>query len=1556
MIRFMSHGDTALATKELVSAQPIRIRGAGGGGKGSSSSASNDANTLRSRARFNLIEAISEGPIYGLVNGEKSIYFDQTPLLNDDGTYNFKEVTWSEHKGLADEGFFNGHSAVETPVNVEVQVRKSVGPTVRTIVDENADAVRVITRIPSLVYQDSKGGLKRTSLSYAIDVRSYNGTWQEALVHTLSNEKSLSPSQIAHRVALPAGGSPWDVRVRRITDDSDDDKLQNDLYWEGYIILVEGKFIYPHTAAIAMEGNAEEMGSSIPPRSYHIKGLLVNVPSNYDPDTRTYTGIWDGTWKIAWTNNPAWVFYDLLINDRYGLGEFIKPEIVDKWSLYTIAQYCDQEVKSGYKNGDTGEDIYEPRFTFNGVINTKDEAFFVLQNITKAWRGMGYWAMGQVFATADMPQDPVRLVSPANVIGGEFEYAGTADKARHSVVMVKWNNPDDFYRSDTEIVIDTKLLHEKGWRDKSLQLTGCTSRGLAHRYGKWVIDTEQNETDTLTYSASWDHAELRPGEIIAVSDPRKAQIRAAGRVVKHRDLTIELDSDFSWNEGETYQIMLTMPNGQIETKSILAFLDDRTVRVASAFSTEALPDAMWTIKGSDITPRLYRVLSIDETEANVFKVTALFHDPTKYARVEEDIIFEALPYERPSTQAVAPSNLTVQETGYISGGQQYHSLTVSWTAPLNYLTRGFIVAVDTPDGESFTLGTTTESFMELLSTAAGVYKFSVQSIGYTGLLSEAATIEFEAAGPEGYPAPTVTDVELVDNPGSSEFVGTDVRVRWKNNFALTVTGDVENVTSPHYSHNTVSVYHNGTGELLRTERVTSQAYTYDFLSNKADCEALGYSDPTRSVRVDVKVHDVFGRTSATASAVFTNPVPSAIAPSYQVAGSAIFLGYQQPTDPDFVGVIILRSTTSGIEITDTPLYDGTINPLTIPGEPDTAYYFRIAGYDSFGKTDLNWSTEFVITTLNDGADVDPPETPTGLAVTSALVDGRARVTVTWDDNTEDDLAGYDLQIKQAAGNWVSIPVVSGPYEFEAISGVQYQVRIRARDKASNGSAYTDPIVHVAIQDTTPPGPVTDVELTAGLTSFWLAWTNPTDADLSHIEVLESETSDPEDATVIARVAGSSFARTGLPNEVTRYYWLRAVDASENVGELSDVATATTAVLPDAKRVQIVGLTLTPNDPAPDQVSWTEFEITFGVPGKTPVTQVVEAGSATWTADTLYLYYVEGDTVLRTSASVAQIFVQSGHPIAFYRGGADVQLTDGKATLNGSDILAGTVGANQLVANDVIITNTLQLNDAIITSAKIVSVKADQIEADGILAGTIQVGGDTLNTIRERADDPASRINQGVTVIEPGLILIEGDTTLSDWRSAGDATKINGGAVAANSLAANTAVIGMRGINIDGITFEHNSPSTNRVSWTAGTIAWTDDAGASTSVSVAAGNALWTAGTLWLYWEQGASTISVSDSFAMANGANNVVLGSYKGGIFLFASYGRTVIDGGQVKAQSITADQIMAGSITAQVMNVTTLSSIAANIGTITSGMLRSDDSKMQIDLTNKRILIADNT
>lgn len=1530
-----------LTPAEVIAATFARGRGGGKGG----SAGGQDPNSLASNARARLVEVIGEGPIWGLMDGDASIHFSQTPVRNSDNSYNYPNVIWEEHKGYPDDGHFNGQNGVETPHEVNVEV-KIPSPVVRTVIDPDADAVRIIVRIPALFQADSSNGsIRRTDLSYAIDVRANAGAWTEVLRNEIEDEKATSPVQISHYIKLPFQGAPWDIRVRRITPDSTDDNLQNALWWDTFIVLVEGKFTYPNTAAIALEVNSEDMGSSVPDRAYHVRGLLIKVPSNYDPFTREYTGIWDGTFKIEWSNNPAWVFYDLITSDRYGLGEFVDASIIDKWSLYAIAQYCDQLVPSGYKNGDTGEDIYEPRFSFNGVLNSRDEAYFVLQQITQAWRGMVYWSAGQVIPTADMPADPVKIVTPANVIGGDFSYSSTAMKARHSVAVISWNDPNDFYRPAKEVVVNQAMLNRFGWREKSLQLTGCTSRGLAHRYGKWALDVEQNETETVEYSASWDHADVRPGHIIAVADPKKAQIRLGGRIVSCLDTTVELDFDFEPTEDETYELMLTMPDGTIERRAVLAFLDERTVRLATPFSQDALPNAVFTIVGSDVVPRQYRVISIQEKEENIFSVVALFHDPQKYDRIEHGVAFEPLPYTKPRTAVAKPTNVSVREEGYVANGVTYFNLIAAWTPPLNEIVRGYIVNVDTPTDGRILLGTLSGTSTDLKNTTSGLYIFYVQTVNYLGQVSEAAVFEYEATGPFGFAPPIVTDLHLKNSPSSNQFTGRDIRAVWKNNFANSIDptsddGSRQHVVSPHYSHNIVRIYRTDTDELLREVRVVGEEYTYDFASNLGDNIAAGYLSATRSVRFEVQVYDIYGRTTPPATAVFSNPVPAPIAPTYIVTGSTIFLSYPSATDLDFAGVILWRSTEAGIDTTtDLPFYDGTGNPIVIPGDHETTYYFRIAAYDDFGKTDLNISSEFSITTLADGSDTEAPDVPTNFELTSVLTtDGRATLIGTWDANGESDLAGYDLELRQAGGNFVAIPLVGNRYELDVFAGTTYEGRVRARDKSGNISAYTSIVTHEVIQDVTPPAAATDLSLSVGLTSLWMKWTNAADADLSHVEVLEATTNDDEDAVVIAEVRGNSFSRTGLPSNVERFYWLRSVDFSGNKSALAGPVSGTTALLPDAKRISFEGLLLVPNSPAANSVSWAAFTITYGIPGGAPVVAAVDAGNAEWSAGSLYLYYVEGETTLRTTASAATIYTDSGHLVGVYRGGTDVQLANGQVMQDGGNLLAHTVGASQLVVNDAIITNTLQLADAVITSAKVESLDAEKLQAGTALAGSITVSGTTLDTINDRAEDPAAQVNTKTTLIDPGKIEISGGTTLASWRNGTDATKIEGGSIAANTIAANVLNIGLRGVTIENITFEHNSPVANSVSWTAGSIRYIDDDGSAASVDIEAGNTPWTTGTVYLFWTKGATTISVTTVFATANSASNVLLATYRGGIWLVANYGRTIIDGASIKTQSIDTDQLKVGAVTADIISVTSLSAISANLGAVTAGSININD------------------
>lgn len=1279
--------------------------GGGGGGKKGGGSSGDTKNTIRSKARAQLVELICEGPIKGLVDGDKSIFFDETAIRNPNGSENFKNVEWEFHRGLPDDTYFRGSANAQTPHSVEAPVKANIGQVVRTINDDNADSVRIVVRVNSLYkVNDKDGKLEPTSLSYAIKYRNYNGQWVTAETVNINNQKTSSAYQKQHVVRLPAGGAPWDIAVERLTPDSDSDKLQNEMFFESYYTIVQGKFTYPNSAALFIGVNAEDQGSSIPARAVEIEGLIIKVPTNYNPETRTYSGLWDGSFKYAYSNNPAWVFYDLITNTRYGLGEFVDETKVDKWSLYQIAQYCDQEVDTGFTDIN-GVRTKEPRFVFNGVINSREEAFNVLKQIATNWRGMAFWSLGQVYAVADMPADPQKLVTPANVINGEFEYTGVALKAMHSVVLVSWNDPADFYRPAVEVVINDEMLKRYGWRDKSVTLMGCTSRGQAHRYGKWILDTEQHENETVSYSASWDHVDLLPGHIVAIADPRKAQVRHGGRLVDCDLDRAYLDFPFKPVVGETYSIMMIKPDGTIVTKPITSFEDDRGDGEfgQAIFSPIAggtpLPGAMWVIVGSDVSPRLYRVLTVREERANEFKITALFHDPTKYARVEQNVILEPISYTRPNRSLTAPAGLNVVERQYVENNVLKSVLTLSWSNPSDYKVRNYVVYMSHPiRGAGIELGTTEGTSIDLVDAAAGEYTFYVIANGYAGGQSEPSQFVYTVAGPTTIAVPTVSSLVNADAPGTFAFSGTDVRIRWENNFATSndplATGAVPTSgLSPFYKSNTVRVFDAATNTLLRQDIVRSTSYTYSYMMNVADNAAYSRG-PSRAVKFVVSVTDIYDRTSSPVEISLTNPPPGAVTAQATAIGNVVFVNWDQSADFDVAGYVLHVSEVENfIPSPANRAYNGSGNSISLTLASNKTYFLKAAAYDRFGEQGITYSAEITATT---GVFVDTaaPAKPNPATVTSEVrTDGNGSeytvLIVNWAASPEPDFAYYDLQLKEGTGNFVSFQTSSTTFEIRARGGAEYVAKVRAVDAFGNASFYSDP--------------------------------------------------------------------------------------------------------------------------------------------STPHTALLAAG---------------------------------GNPV-------DV-------------------------------------------------------------------------------------INAGTTQIDPGKILISGGTSLADWRSGGDQTKIDGGNLAANTVKANAVEIGMRNISLDGIQFEFNSPSANSVSWTAGQISYVNDAGVPTTATIAANNAAWTAGILYVYWVKGESVLRATSVAATAFTTNNIVLASYRGDKDLNSTYGRTIIDGGSIKTGTIQAAQIAAGSISADKMAVATLSAIAANIGTVTSGMLQSSDGKMQVDLTNRRILIQD--
>ncbi len=709
----------------------LAIQGRKGGGKagggGSGRVAKEDPNTLESSATARVLDFVSEGPIVGLVDGLKSVYLDGTPVQNNDGSYNFEGVELDTREGLPDQPYIPGYPDVEREESVGAEVKQDT-PVVRTVSDLNANALRIKVRLPALTSQDTKtGDVHGTSVQIAIDVKPFGGVYTEFTTDTI-NGKTTSPYERAYRVALPAGGAPWDVRVRRITVDSETLALRNQTYFSAYTVLIDAKLTYPDCAIMALNVDSKLFGTDIPGRGYHIRGRIVRVPDNYAPDTRVYTGLWSGEFKLAWTQNPAWVFYDMATHQAYGLGEFVDDQAVDKWGLYQIAQYCDELVPDGL--GGT-----EPRFTFNWQFNAQEEAFTVLNSIASTFRGMLYWASAAMFAVQDAPADAVKLVTHANTIDGDFNYEGTALESRHSTVIVWWNNPDDEYRRTPEVVEDADLVHKLGYRPMEVTAFGCTSRGQAYRMGLWALYSEQSETQQVTYRAGMDHADLFPGQIVALADKYWSAVRFGGRLKGIDGTAVTLDQAVTLASGHEYKLSLVMPGGELVEKTVTSNPGSHSVlTVDSIYPDTPVAAGLWVLSGTDVKPRLFRVRSVNEVEGHLFEVKALEHNPGKFALIEDGLALEPIATSRYPTGALAPaSDLTIEEGLYKLGSEVKTRATFSWTASADIRAVLYETQVRRFGEPSWQAsGATTGHSIDIPDIVRGEYSFRVRPLTNTG--------------------------------------------------------------------------------------------------------------------------------------------------------------------------------------------------------------------------------------------------------------------------------------------------------------------------------------------------------------------------------------------------------------------------------------------------------------------------------------------------------------------------------------------------------------------------------------------------------------------------------------------------------------------------------------------------------------------------------------------------------------------------------------------------------------------------------------------------------
>ncbi len=699
---------------------------------------------LRSRAFARTLDAVSEGEIVGLVDGAKSIYLNGTQLQNEDGSYNFDNVTYYTRNGTNDQTYLTDVPSVESENNVGVEVTKD-GEITRTITNLDVSAIRVTLSVQSLFKQTDEGKINGTSVQIAIDVQSNGGGFVTFVTDTITG-KAQNKYQRSYRLNVADYEGPIDVRVRRITADSTDLKLQNKTYWESYTEIIDVKLRYPNTALVSMKFDSEVF-SGVPTRAFDMKLLKVKVPVNYDPVARTYTGSWDGTFKTAWTDNPAWCFYDLLTNARYGIGGFIEAAQVDKWALYTISQYCDELVPDGFGG-------YEPRFTCNMYLQSRTEAFKVVQDLASCFRSMVYWASGSLTLSQDAPSDPVALFTQANVLDGKFNYSGSSAKARHTVALVSWNDPEDMYGLKVEYVEDREAIARFGVVQTEVVAIGCTSRGQANRVGRWLLFSERYQSETVSFATGIEGAVARPGQIIKVADASRAGNRLGGRVRSATTTTVTLDASVTLG-GSTWTLYAMLPDGAVESRTVSGAVG-AAVSVTSAFSAAPQPGAQWIMSTSSVEAQTFRVLSVAEQENGLIEITALKHDPEKYDAVETGLVLQTRDITDLNEPPPPTSNGSVSEYIYATLTDVKVAATISWAQVARATTYEVIYSVNNDNPVVATSGANT---LELLDTPEGDYVITIRSVSSLGAKSVPYTFTASVLGKTIRPA-DVTGLQM----------------------------------------------------------------------------------------------------------------------------------------------------------------------------------------------------------------------------------------------------------------------------------------------------------------------------------------------------------------------------------------------------------------------------------------------------------------------------------------------------------------------------------------------------------------------------------------------------------------------------------------------------------------------------------------------------------------------------------------------------------------------------------------------------------------------------
>lgn len=673
--------------------------------------------SAQSKTYIKILYGLSEGEVEGLANGLQSVYLEETPLQNPAGGWNFEDVQADFRHGTNDQTHIEGFPDIssETAINVEL---KSESPWVRSLTNTDLDAIRLRFKWGPLRQQNADNGdVKGIVIQYAVDLQADGGTWTEVL-NTRIADKTSANYERSHRIDLPKADTGWTIRVRRITPDSTSEYISDKMYVDALTEVIDLKLSYPNTALLGLQYDAEAF-SNVAKVAIDLKGIKLQVPSNYDPVARTYAGMWDGTFKRAYTNNPAWIYYDICTAKRYALGDRLTSAMLDKWSLYRLAQYCDQLV-------DDGKGGQEPRFTCNVYLQSTEDAYTILSKLAGVFRAISYWDGNSIVCDADIPQDTYFTYTRANVIDGMFEYSGTRARDRHTVAKVAWDNPANHYKTEYVYVRDEAAIAKLGVRMAEIDAWGCTSEGQAQRAGLWALKSEQLETRTVSFKVGLDGYIPQPGRVIEIADELFAGRANGGRISKvsanFRTITLDRD-DVVCRAGD--RLVVNGEDGKSQAR-IVSSVNGRNITVTTAFDSVA-PEKVWAVDAQDLKTMKFRVMSITQDDKHQFSITGLQYESAKYDAIDFGAFIDERPISiiNPTIQAPVES-VSISSESMVQQGLSVETMIIAW--PQAQGATKYQVEWRKDDGSWIKLPITGSNSVEVQGIYSGNYEARVTAI------------------------------------------------------------------------------------------------------------------------------------------------------------------------------------------------------------------------------------------------------------------------------------------------------------------------------------------------------------------------------------------------------------------------------------------------------------------------------------------------------------------------------------------------------------------------------------------------------------------------------------------------------------------------------------------------------------------------------------------------------------------------------------------------------------------------------------------------------------